>query len=92
MVGGGQAGLAASHELSERGLPHVVLDAGERIGDPGAGGGTRCDCSRRLATTGSRVSRSPVTRGRCRRRMSSPTTWSRTPQTSRCGQGCTSGA
>ena len=33
VVGGGQAGLAASHELSARGLPHVVLDAGERIGD-----------------------------------------------------------
>ena len=33
VVGGGQAGLAASHELSERGLPHVVLEAGERVGD-----------------------------------------------------------
>ena len=33
VIGGGQAGLAVSHELSERGLPHVVLDAGERVGD-----------------------------------------------------------
>jgi putative flavoprotein involved in K+ transport len=33
VIGGGQAGLAASHELSVRGLPHVVLEAGARVGD-----------------------------------------------------------
>lgn len=33
IVGGGQAGLAASHELSARGLPHVVLEGGDRVGD-----------------------------------------------------------
>ena len=33
VVGGGQAGLAASHELSARGLPHVVLEGGDRVGD-----------------------------------------------------------
>ncbi|WP_175347770.1 NAD(P)-binding domain-containing protein [Cellulomonas humilata] len=33
VIGGGQAGLAASHELSGRGLPHVVLEGGARIGD-----------------------------------------------------------
>jgi putative flavoprotein involved in K+ transport len=33
VVGGGQAGLAASHELSARGLPHVVLEGGARVGD-----------------------------------------------------------
>lgn len=33
VVGGGQAGLAASHELTARGLPHVVLEAGDRVGD-----------------------------------------------------------
>lgn len=33
VVGGGQAGLAASHELTARGLPHVLLEAGERVGD-----------------------------------------------------------
>lgn len=33
VIGGGQAGLAASHELTVRGLPHVVLEAGERVGD-----------------------------------------------------------
>ncbi|KQY47913.1 NAD(P)/FAD-dependent oxidoreductase [Cellulomonas sp. Root137] len=33
VIGGGQAGLAASHELSARGLPHVVLEGGARVGD-----------------------------------------------------------
>ena len=31
VVGGGQAGLATSHELTERGTEHVVLERG-RIG------------------------------------------------------------
>jgi putative flavoprotein involved in K+ transport len=31
VVGGGQAGLAASHELTEAGVPHVVLERG-RVG------------------------------------------------------------
>jgi putative flavoprotein involved in K+ transport len=33
VVGGGQAGLAASHHLARRGIEHVVLDAGPRTGD-----------------------------------------------------------
>jgi|GEM_PF-1221480 len=32
-VGGGQAGLATGRELQRRGLPFVILDASERIGD-----------------------------------------------------------
>ena len=33
MVGGGQAGLAVGYHLSRRGLPFVILDAGDRVGD-----------------------------------------------------------
>ena len=33
VVGGGQAGLAVSYHLRQRGLDHVVLDASERAGD-----------------------------------------------------------
>jgi putative flavoprotein involved in K+ transport len=33
VVGGGQAGLATSHELGRRRIPHLVLDAGARTGD-----------------------------------------------------------
>jgi putative flavoprotein involved in K+ transport len=33
VVGGGQAGLAAGYHLARRGLPFVILDAHERIGD-----------------------------------------------------------
>ena len=33
VIGGGQAGLAASHHLSRGGIEHVVLDAGPRVGD-----------------------------------------------------------
>jgi putative flavoprotein involved in K+ transport len=33
VVGGGQAGLAASHHLSRSGVEHVVLDASPRVGD-----------------------------------------------------------
>ncbi len=33
VVGGGQAGLAASHHLSRSSIEHVVLDASPRIGD-----------------------------------------------------------
>jgi putative flavoprotein involved in K+ transport len=34
VIGGGQAGLAVGYQLSQRGLPFVILDANERIGDP----------------------------------------------------------
>lgn len=34
VIGGGQAGLATSFHLTRRGVEHVVLDAGERAGDP----------------------------------------------------------
>jgi putative flavoprotein involved in K+ transport len=33
VVGGGQAGLSAGYHLAQRGLPFVILDANERIGD-----------------------------------------------------------
>lgn len=33
IVGGGQAGLMVGHGLAERGLPFVILDASERVGD-----------------------------------------------------------
>ena len=33
IVGGGQAGLAVGYHLATRGLPFVILDANERIGD-----------------------------------------------------------
>jgi putative flavoprotein involved in K+ transport len=33
IVGGGQAGLSTAYELTRRGVGHVVLEAGERIGD-----------------------------------------------------------
>ena len=33
IVGGGQAGLSVGYHLAQRGLPFVILDANERIGD-----------------------------------------------------------
>ena len=33
VIGGGQAGLAVGYYLSQRGIPFVILDANERIGD-----------------------------------------------------------
>jgi len=33
VIGGGQAGLAAGYYLKRRGLPFVILDANERVGD-----------------------------------------------------------
>jgi putative flavoprotein involved in K+ transport len=33
VVGGGQAGLSVGYHLAKRGLPFVILDANERIGD-----------------------------------------------------------
>jgi phytoene dehydrogenase-like protein len=33
VIGGGQAGLAVSYHLRQRGLEHVVLDSNERAGD-----------------------------------------------------------
>lgn len=33
VVGGGQSGLAVGHHLGKRGLPFVILDANERVGD-----------------------------------------------------------
>ena len=37
VVGGGQAGLAAGYHLARRGRSFVILDAGQRIGDPWRG-------------------------------------------------------
>ena len=39
VVGGGQAGLAVAYHLSRRGLPFVVLDAGDRAATRGGTGG-----------------------------------------------------
>ena len=33
IIGAGQAGLAAGYHLSKRGLPFLIVDANERIGD-----------------------------------------------------------
>ncbi len=33
VIGGAQAGLATSYHLKARGLPHIVVDAGDRVGD-----------------------------------------------------------
>jgi putative flavoprotein involved in K+ transport len=37
IIGGGQVGLATGYHLKRRGMEHVILDAGERIGDPWRG-------------------------------------------------------
>ncbi|HEY6107290.1 MAG TPA: NAD(P)-binding domain-containing protein [Gemmatimonadales bacterium] len=34
VIGGGQAGLSVGYELARRGLPFLILDANERVGDP----------------------------------------------------------
>jgi len=33
IIGGGQAGLATGYHLARRGLPFLILDAGDRVGD-----------------------------------------------------------
>jgi putative flavoprotein involved in K+ transport len=33
VIGAGQSGLSAGYHLAKRGLPFVILDADERIGD-----------------------------------------------------------
>ena len=33
VIGGGQAGLSVGYYLAQRGLPFVILDANERLGD-----------------------------------------------------------
>ena len=33
VIGAGQSGLSAGHYLAKRGLPFVILDADERVGD-----------------------------------------------------------
>jgi putative flavoprotein involved in K+ transport len=39
VVGGGQAGLAVSHELTKAGVEHLVLERG-RVARPGVAAGT----------------------------------------------------
>ncbi|HEX6056958.1 MAG TPA: FAD-dependent monooxygenase [Intrasporangium sp.] len=51
VVGAGQAGTATSHELSERGVEHVVLEA-ERPGFSWHGVGTAPSSSRRTIPSG----------------------------------------
>ena len=53
VIGGGQAGLSTGYHLARRGLPFVILDAGERIGDAGSSAGTRSASSRPPASTDS---------------------------------------
>ena len=33
VIGGGQAGLAVGHHLTQRGLPFLIVDANQRVGD-----------------------------------------------------------
>lgn len=33
VIGGGQSGLAVGYQLTRRGLPFVVVDANDRVGD-----------------------------------------------------------
>src|SRR5262249_26528769 len=33
VIGGGQAGLSVGYHLAKRGLPFLILDASERVGD-----------------------------------------------------------
>ncbi len=33
IIGGGQSGLSIGYQLAQRGLPYLILDAGERVGD-----------------------------------------------------------
>src|SRR3970040_2253982 len=33
LIGAGKSGLATGYQLARRGLPFVILDAGERVGD-----------------------------------------------------------
>lgn len=33
VIGGGQAGLSVGYHLTRRGVPHVILDAGSRVGE-----------------------------------------------------------
>lgn len=33
VIGGGQAGVSVGYYLTQRGLPFVILDANERLGD-----------------------------------------------------------
>ena len=54
VVGGGQAGLACAYHLTRKGLPCLVLDAGERIGDSWRKRGLRSGCTPLRATTGYR--------------------------------------
>jgi putative flavoprotein involved in K+ transport len=47
VIGGGQAGLSVGYHLSRLGVPFLILEANERIGDNWRCAGTRCACSRR---------------------------------------------
>src|SRR5262245_55381953 len=33
VIGAGQAGLSVGYHLAQRGIPFMILDAGERVGD-----------------------------------------------------------
>ena len=33
VIGGGQAGLAVGYHLAKRGIPFMILDASQRVGD-----------------------------------------------------------
>ena len=51
VIGAGPVGLAAAAHLHERGLPFVVLEAGDGAGRGGRGSGATCGCSRPGGTT-----------------------------------------
>ena len=52
IIGAGQAGLSVGYHLARHHRSFVILDANERIGDPGASGGIRFACSPPPASTG----------------------------------------
>ncbi len=39
VIGGGQAGLSMGYYLAKSGIPYIILDASERVGDPGVNAG-----------------------------------------------------
>ena len=82
IVGGGQGGLATGYHLAKDGRSFVILDAGERIGDPWR---TRWDSLKLYspaATTGSRACASRRPERHFRRRTRWPTTSSHTQRAS----------
>ena len=75
VIGGGQAGLATGYHLAWLGRPFVILDAGQRVGDPGGPAGTRCACSPPPRYSGCRAWASRRRPGTTPPRTRWPSTW-----------------